>query len=250
MQLSKRLLAVADLARGSRVLADIGTDHAYLPIYLALHGGLERAVALDVNPGPLRRARENIRAHHLEGRIETRLSDGAAALFPGEADTVVLSGMGGPLAVRILDEGENVFASACAIVLQPQSEIAWVRRQLHARGYCIAREKMVKEEGKYYWAMRAQHGKEAPWQEEEYRYGRQLIRKSDPCLRAYLQKEAASLERILSELEAKDTARARGRAGELRQDLALARNTLSRMREGNIRKPQTGSEHTNAFSGK
>ena len=86
MELSKRLSAVAALVTDGYRLADIGTDHAYIPICLAGTGRIPEAVAMDVNPGPLLRAEENIRMHGLEDRIKTRISDGFASLEKGEAD--------------------------------------------------------------------------------------------------------------------------------------------------------------------
>ena len=104
MQLSQRLLAVADLASAGHCLADVGTDHGYIPIYLMEKGNYERAIAMDVRKGPLLRAEENRKSHGFEDRMDLRLSDGVAALREGEADTVVIAGMGGGLVIDILSE--------------------------------------------------------------------------------------------------------------------------------------------------
>ena len=102
MKLSKRLELVASFVpKGSRI-ADIGTDHGHLPICLVEQGICPGAVAMDVGRGPLGRANAHIREHGLSGVIETRLSDGLARLRPGEADTVVMAGMGGQLVIHIL----------------------------------------------------------------------------------------------------------------------------------------------------
>ena len=119
MELSKRLKAVADMVGTGSVLADIGTDHAYIPIWLVSRGSVPRAVAMDVNEGPLKRAQENILQNGLEEKIETRLSDGFKALAPGEADTAVIAGMGGGLTVRILKNGMEVVRSLKECILQP-----------------------------------------------------------------------------------------------------------------------------------
>ena len=105
MELSKRLQAVADLVTAHYKLADIGTDHAYIPIYLTQQKKITEAVALDVNEGPLQRAEEHIRENGLEAEIETRLSNGFQALQPGEVQSAVIAGMGGGLVIRILTEG-------------------------------------------------------------------------------------------------------------------------------------------------
>ena len=105
MELSKRLRAVADLVTAGYQVADIGTDHAYIPIFLTETGKTDYAVAMDVNKGPLRKAQENICAYKMEEQIETRLSDGFSALKVQEVQSAVIAGMGGNLVIRILEEG-------------------------------------------------------------------------------------------------------------------------------------------------
>lgn len=112
MMLSKRMQAVADLVPEAACLADIGTDHGYLPIRLVQKGRVRRAIAMDVNAGPLDRASGHIEECGLGERIATRLSDGLTELGPGEADVVLIAGMGGPLTVRILERGKDVWNPA------------------------------------------------------------------------------------------------------------------------------------------
>ena len=95
MELSRRLYAVASLVTEGASVADIGTDHGYIPIYLVQQGIASKVIALDVNGGPLERARMHIIGNNLKGKIETRLSDGLHAVEPGEVDTIVAAGMGG-----------------------------------------------------------------------------------------------------------------------------------------------------------
>ena len=104
---------------------------------------------MDINRGPLLRAQENIRRHRLEEKIKTRLSDGVAELRPGEADSVVIAGMGGSLMVKILKEGKEVLETVKELVLQPQSDICNVRRFLQENGYRIDTERSVLEDGKF-----------------------------------------------------------------------------------------------------
>ena len=141
------------------VPADIGTDHGFLPIELVRRGIVEKAYALDVRKGPLSRAEEHISQAALSGRITTRLSDGFAALKPGEADTAVIAGMGGGLMVRLLTEGEAVVNTMKALVLSPHSEAFLVRRYLRQHGWEIEEEKLCREEDKFYPAFRAVRGK-------------------------------------------------------------------------------------------
>ena len=103
MKLSRRLQTIADMIPRGKTVVDVGCDHGYLPIYLLKNHWIPGAVAVDVRPGPLERARRNIEAFGLEDYIETRLSDGLEAVAPGEGQVLVIAGMGGPLMEKILE---------------------------------------------------------------------------------------------------------------------------------------------------
>ena len=137
MQLSQRLSSVASMVTAGNCLADVGTDHGYVPIYLYERNIIPHAIAMDVNKGPLERATLHIAESGMKEAIETRLSDGLAALKPGEADSVVIAGMGGPLIIRILSTYPEVTDSLKELILQPQSEIPEVRMWLYEHGYEI-----------------------------------------------------------------------------------------------------------------
>lgn len=94
MQLSDRLQAVASMVTENSRLADVGTDHGYIPIYLCEMGKIPSAIAMDVKKGPLLRAKMNIERYHMQEKIRTRLSDGVLKLNPDEADSVVIAGHG------------------------------------------------------------------------------------------------------------------------------------------------------------
>ena len=134
IKLSKRMKAAASMVTTGNVLADIGTDHGYVPIALVQRGRIPSAIAMDINKGPLEKAREHIVMCNLQDKIETRLSDGTKALTVGEADSILIAGMGGELVLHILREGEAVCHSAKELVLQPQSELEKVRRLLKECG--------------------------------------------------------------------------------------------------------------------
>ena len=135
MELSTRLQAVADFVTAGYKLADIGTDHAYIPIALVEQNRIPGAIAMDINEGPLQRAGEHIAENKMEKKIEIRLSNGFSALKKGEAESAVIAGMGGGLMIRILTEGEQIAKSLKECILQPQSEIERVRRFLLEEGY-------------------------------------------------------------------------------------------------------------------
>ena len=155
MELSDRLQAVASLVTAGHRVADIGTDHAYIPIYLLWKGMAPSAIAMDVNEGPLKKAEAHVKENGMEEKIRLRLSDGFEKLEPFEVDTAVIAGMGGPLMIRILSAYPEVTRSLKELVLQPQSEIAKVRAFLLEEGFLFIQEDMVKDDGKYYPMMKA-----------------------------------------------------------------------------------------------
>lgn len=155
-KLSQRLLAIAEMLRGDTsvgTVADVGCDHGYVSIYLVQNGIADRAIAMDVRKGPLSGALSNIREYGLEERITTRLSDGLKELAENEADAVVIAGMGGALMIRILKERDIKALGIKKAILQPQSELSEFRQYLRNEGYSIIREKIILEDGKYYFPM-------------------------------------------------------------------------------------------------
>lgn len=200
MQLSKRLQAVANFVTKGNTVADIGTDHGYIPIYLCEEGITPRAIAMDINQGPLKRAEENIQLHGLNNRITTRLSDGVTALSKEESDTVIIAGMGGGLVKKILSEGTEVLKSVKEFVLQPQSELKEVREFLRENHYCIIDEDMVLDGGKYYPIMKVVHGIMDELEPEEYKFGKFLIEKQHVVLRQFLLKEQRNHKKVREQL--------------------------------------------------
>lgn len=199
-KISDRLIQVAELVpKGSR-LADVGTDHGYVPIWLLEKGNIPSAIAMDVNRGPLLRARENRDKYGYQKVMELRLSNGLEKLRPGEADTVLIAGMGGPLMIQILEEGRENGRGVSAWVLQPQSEIPLVRRYLITHDFDIVDEIMLIDEGKYYMAMKALPGEAEPWDDIEYLFGKHLLERRHPVLKEFLEKEKRIYLKILNQL--------------------------------------------------
>ncbi len=197
MQLSKRLQTVADQVLSGGVVADIGCDHGFTSIYLVSHGKAVGAIAMDIREGPLKRAKDHVAMAGLQDRIALRLSDGTEQLKPEEADTILISGMGGALMEQILKAKPDVTRQAKELVLSPQSEVDRIRHCLHALGFQIARETMVYDMGKYYVVLRAVPGDEHYCEEIEYTYGRDLIRQKDPVFIRFMLKEKQRVARIL-----------------------------------------------------
>lgn len=226
MQISKRLEAVASFVEPGSVIADVGCDHGYIPIYLYQKGIIPKAIAMDVNKGPLERARIHIQEYGLGKYITTRLSDGVCALNPQEADAVVIAGMGGALMEKIIEEGEETLDSVSYLILQPQSELAHFRRFLHQKGYCIEQENMVLEDGKYYPMMKARKGMEHYEREIDYRFGKGLLEQKNEILYQFLLKEEKSLKSVKARLEDANTEMARTRQTEIETDLEYVKEAL------------------------
>ena len=200
LKLSNRLMAAAALVTEGNRLADVGTDHGYVPIYLLEKKKIPSAIAMDVNAGPLERAKEHIALYQLGDYIQTRLSDGVAALKQNEADAILVAGMGGGLVMHILEDGKEICKQVSELVLQPQSELERVREYLITEGYETIEEDMILEEDKFYPMMKVRYV--TPEKTKEYfsklstkeqrifcLYGGLLLQKQHPVLKTYLQKE-------------------------------------------------------------
>ena len=210
------------VTRGYR-LADIGTDHGFVPIWLVRNGVIPSAVAMDVNRGPLERAREHITQAGLEAYIRTRLSDGLAGLRQGEADSILIAGMGGALTLRILEKDPPQSLGAAELILQPQSEISKVREYLCTSGWKIDAEDMVLEDGKYYPMMHCIRG-EMTLTPEEAEFGPCLIASGHPVLRKYLAFREKVLSANLESLQRSESDRAQARREQIIQQTEQIRS--------------------------
>ena len=217
MQLSERLSSVASMVTAGNCLADVGTDHGYVPIYLYERQIIPHAIAMDVNKGPLERARLHIAEYGYHKAIETRLSDGLQALNAGEADSVVIAGMGGPLIIKILSAYPEVTASLKELILQPQSEISEVRVWLGEQGYEIVEEHMVFEDGKYYSMFKAVKNENCrALSVLECKFGRLDVLKEVHVLKAFVERELKNKHNILEKLQSENTEKSNGRAEEIK----------------------------------
>lgn len=148
-KISKRLCTVAQNVRNGAIVADIGTDHAYLPIYLALEGKITRAVASDINEGPLKTAKENIKKYSLENVIDTYLTNGLDGIEKFAPTDILICGMGGELISKIIDSSSFIKDKSIRLVLQPMTMVKELREYLSNEFFTIA-ENVVFEDGKLY----------------------------------------------------------------------------------------------------
>ena len=193
---------------------------------------------MDIKKGPLLRAKEHIETYGLGDYITTRLSDGVAALLEGEADSILIAGMGGGVTLHILQDGEAVIASAKELILQPQSDIAKVREYIYRKGYVIDREDMVFEDGKYYPMMHVDLTKQLTKPEQDRylsedgqvlcRYGECLLRDKNEVLHRFLQHTISQQEQILLKLsKTEQTEAVILRIGQIEEKLACAKLALA-----------------------
>lgn len=201
--LSKRMQMVADMVTKGNVTADIGCDHGFVSIYLIEKGICPHVIAMDVNEGPLLRAKEHIAERGLDSYIDLRLSDGIDKLQNKEAESIIIAGMGGKLVMKILSAHMDRVKELKEVILQPQSDLHLVRQFLEENGLQIVQEDMVKDAGKFYPCMKAVFcGKiKNTYTEVEQWYGPLLLQKKHPVLYAYLLREKQTFEQIKNEIQ-------------------------------------------------
>ena len=149
IKLSKRLSTAASYVRSGAFVADIGTDHAFLPIYLVLSGKVDKALASDVNVGPIQTAKENIAKYGLTDRVFTEIANGLEGIESYCPTDIVICGMGGELIARILDNSSYVKNSGVRLILQPMTSVYELREYL-SNGFSTIAENIVCEDGKIY----------------------------------------------------------------------------------------------------
>lgn len=157
INLTPRLMAAASLVRGGGIIADIGTDHGYLPIFLLQSGKVEGAFAADIGKQPLQNAEKSVEKYGLNDKITLRLSDGLGNFSPDDADEFVFAGMGGTLIAEKLQETPWIKNERYHFVFQPQSRAEDLRRFLFENGFRINEEISTREGRRVYIAFDAQY---------------------------------------------------------------------------------------------
>ena len=174
IRIGARLRACASFVREGAVLADVGTDHAYLPIFLFASGKIERAVLSDINAGPLAVAEENVRANGFYDRSSLVLCDGAGALAGMGITDYAICGMGGELIADIISRAEQLRDSSVRLILQPMSRVAALRTYLFENGFKILRELYSTEEDKHYVTILAEYtGERVEFSPHEAHFGKE-----------------------------------------------------------------------------
>ncbi len=205
MKLTARLAAVASLVNPGGTVADIGTDHAYLPAFLVLEGRIQSAIACDVRKMPLENAAETLRRFGLSDKISLRLSDGLDAVLPGEADEIVIAGIGGTLMTEILSRAAWLKAAGKHLVLQPQTHSEDVRRFLCENGFRILCEKAAQEPGHVYGVISAVYTGAENTHDEAYYYVGEMPQSESAEGRIYIKNTLSRLKKKAAALRAAES---------------------------------------------
>ena len=204
-QLTPRLKMITDLVPPSSCVCDIGTDHGYVPIYLAKKGIAEKVIAADIKKGPLLQAEKNIALFDAADKVETRLSNGFSAINENEVDCCVIAGMGGETIAEILENEKG----CTYFVLQMQTAHKHLRNYLSTHGYMIIKESVCREGNKMYTAVLATRGKCSALSETELEIGPVLLKERPALFYDYIRYRLYEIDSILSKMENSKNADAR-----------------------------------------
>ena len=194
LPISKRLLCCASMVQSGSRVADIGTDHGYLGIYLLQSGAARHVIACDLRKDPLENARRNAKLFGVDGKMELRLSDGLEKILPDEVDTVVMAGMGGDLIQKILSQCPWRRREGLQFILQPQSAGNVLRRWLCEDGFEIQREEPVQDGHFLYTVMELRQGEPSPLTPGTEYASPALLASKSPLVGTYLARVENALQ--------------------------------------------------------
>jgi len=202
VKLKGRLLQIANMVDSCNKLADIGTDHAYIPIYLFQSGVCKKVIATDVKEEPLKKAAGNINKLNLTGMIELRLGDGIKPIKDGECDAFIIAGLGGFLISEILEDSLEKVKKAKYIILQPMYTEEVLREYLLTSGFNISSEVLVYDEKRIYVVIKASYdGVKRIEKPLYYHIGKPLFDNRDPLLKRYLERKIRIQTKIVQGLK-------------------------------------------------
>jgi tRNA (adenine22-N1)-methyltransferase len=225
MKLTPRLAALAELVPHGSIVADIGTDHAYLPVYLVQERGCRLVVASDISPGPLALARETVAAFNCLHKIDLRLGNGLQVLRADDAiETVVIAGLGGRSIAALLEEGREQLRQAQRLILQPMQDAALLRLYLAGHGFALLQEALVLEGSRLYEIIMAAPGREEETDLFRLAVGPRLLERQPPLLAKLLREKMRRLRAVRSSLQ-------KARHNSVREKIREVEQELSRLEE-------------------
>lgn len=218
MDISLRLRTICNMVAGEKIGADIGTDHAYIPIYLVKNGICEGFIASDINKGPVEKAKFNIGLEGLQDKIQCRLGGGLNAILPKEVDFAIIAGMGGNLIRDIIIEGQDVFKELQYAILQPVQNPEVLREFIYKNGYRIIDEDLCIDENKFYEIIKVKYDNIHYEKEIDpifYEVSKILIDKKHPFMKQYVELKLTKYNKIFTSIN-ENTVLANNRREELR----------------------------------
>ncbi len=241
MKLPERLLRIASFVPQPSLVADIGTDHALLPVYLALQGICSKVIATDLHPGPLEAARSTVDLFNLWKQVELRQGDGLEVIRPGEVNVIIIAGMGGVKIDEILSSAGPVLQQVERLILQPFSGVGLVRRWLLGNGWSLTDEDLMIDDDRFYEIIvadclktkRRQGLKASPDTDNDDRgdflleIGPKLLEKKHSLLADYLDKQIRDMESVLLALKRARTPEARQRKDEWAKKIAFYKTIIN-----------------------
>lgn len=228
MTLSKRLKKIADYVPSRAKLADIGSDHAYLPTYLVQGGKLIKGIAGEINEGPYQSALSHVRSQHFQHMIDVRKGNGLSVIEPGEVNTIVIAGMGGRLISNIIEEGREKLDKYTRLILQPNMAEPIVRQWLMDNNWLIIHEAILEEDEKIYEIIVAEKSNTiVSLTEKELLFGPVLLKECSSVFQKKWHRECQKWEKILASLlTAKPTVETEEKITEFKKKIIYAKEVL------------------------
>lgn len=222
IKLTSRLETIASLVTKGSKVADIGTDHGYIPVHLLKNNIVPFAILADINKGPLDNGKRFVKWNNLLDKVDFRLGSGIAVLNQGEVDEVIIAGMGGILISDILENKKEVAHRLKKLILQPMQAQNKLRMYLLENGYEIIDEVLVREDFRIYEIIVAKYtGKYSEVENEIYfEVGEKLVQKRDPLLKDFVDKKLKSYNDVLDHLENIDSESIEQKKNETRAKIA------------------------------
>lgn len=232
MKISNRLMEITKFVPVNSIVADVGTDHGYIPVYLIENKLAKKVIATDISKDSLQKTIDYIRDLELKEYIEPRLGDGLDPIRPYEIDTVIMAGMGGILIQEILEKNKDTSDSINNFIFQPMIASKELREYLLANKFEIVDESLVKEDGKFYEIIHAKKGLGFVEEEIQFEIGKKVIDKKHPLLKEFLQFKINGCKSIMDKLGDKETEKTRERYQELEKAIESYKGVLNKI-EGN-----------------
>ncbi len=229
MKLSKRLQAIENYVSENAIVADIGTDHGYIPVSLIENGKAKKVIATDISKGSLDKTVEFVKDLRLEDKIDTRLGDGLQVIKPYEVDTLIIAGMGGLLIMEILESNLKTLDSIVNFIFQPMVASRELRQYLVKNSFSILDEDLVYEDKKYYEIIYAQRGKTNLVKEIDFEINPLLIAKGHPLVKDFIKYKIKGGENILDELSRGETDKSIERYKLIEESLQMYREVLKKV---------------------